>query len=70
MTLSESEAHEVNIGATPEPERGAVMQRVWDILMDPRSIQWIMMMGGGLMVLGLIIWLAVVKKAIGRRESY
>jgi len=26
-------------------------------LLDPRSIQWMMMLGGGLMVLGLIIWL-------------
>jgi hypothetical protein len=26
-------------------------------LLDPRSIQWMMMLGGGLMVLGLIVWL-------------
>jgi len=26
-------------------------------LLDPRSIQWMMMLGGGLMVLGIIVWL-------------
>lgn len=26
-------------------------------LLDPRSIQWMLMLGGGLMVLGLVIWL-------------
>jgi hypothetical protein len=32
-------------------------QRMMAALLDPRSIQWMMMLGGGLMVLGLIIWL-------------
>jgi hypothetical protein len=32
-------------------------QRMMAALLDPRSIQWMMMLGGGLMVLGLIVWL-------------
>ncbi|MCI0360833.1 MAG: hypothetical protein L0211_20330 [Planctomycetaceae bacterium] len=32
-------------------------QRMMAALLDPRSIQWMMMIGGGLMVLGLIVWL-------------
>src|SRR4030095_8421160 len=32
-------------------------QRMLAALLDPRSIQWMMMLGGGLMVLGLIVWL-------------
>ena len=32
-------------------------QRMMAALLDPRSIQWMMMLGGGLMVLGIIVWL-------------
>jgi hypothetical protein len=32
-------------------------QRMLTALLDPRSIQWMLMLGGGLMVLGLVIWL-------------
>ncbi|WP_145084684.1 hypothetical protein [Anatilimnocola aggregata] len=32
-------------------------QRMLVALLDPRSIQWMLMLGGGLMVLGLVIWL-------------
>jgi len=33
-------------------------RRMFEALLDPRSIQWMVILGGGLMVLGLIIWLA------------
>src|SRR3954465_3280856 len=32
-------------------------QRMFEALLDPRSIQWMLMIGGGLCVLGLVIWL-------------
>jgi hypothetical protein len=32
-------------------------QRMFQALLDPNSIQWILMIGGGLCVLGLVIWL-------------
>lgn len=31
---------------------------MFEALLDPKSIQWTLSLGGGLMVLGLIIWLA------------
>ena len=31
---------------------------LWEILLDPRSIQWLLGFGGTLLVLGLVIWLA------------
>ena len=43
--------------ATPPPPTTPWSQRMFAALLDPRSIQWMMMLGGGLMVLGLIIWL-------------
>lgn len=36
-------------------------QRMLNALLDPRSIQWMLMLGGGLMVLGLVIWLVTSK---------
>ncbi len=33
---------------------------LWEILLDPRSIQWFLGLGGVLFVLGLVIWLAAV----------
>lgn len=36
-------------------------QRMLTALLDPRSIQWMLMLGGGLMVLGLVIWLVTSK---------
>ncbi|WP_254508745.1 hypothetical protein [Anatilimnocola floriformis] len=32
-------------------------QRMLSALLDPRSIQWMLLLGGGLMVLGLVVWL-------------
>src|SRR5262249_12560616 len=39
--------------APPAPRRSII-----DILLDPRTIQWLLASGGALLVLGLIIWLA------------
>jgi hypothetical protein len=39
--------------APPAPRRSLI-----DILLDPRTIQWLLASGGALLVLGLIIWLA------------
>jgi hypothetical protein len=39
------------------PPRPPLAQRMMAALLDPRSIQWMMMLGGGLMVLGIIVWL-------------
>jgi hypothetical protein len=41
----------------PAPPATPWAQRMMAALLDPRSIQWMMMLGGGLMVLGIIVWL-------------
>jgi hypothetical protein len=41
----------------PRPPATPWTQRMFAALLDPRAIQWMMMLGGGLMVLGLIVWL-------------
>src|SRR5262245_16269802 len=41
----------------PSPPSTPWAQRMMAALLDPRSIQWMMMLGGGLMVLGIIVWL-------------
>ncbi|MBW8883399.1 MAG: hypothetical protein JF612_01195, partial [Planctomycetia bacterium] len=41
----------------PAPPATPWTQRMMAALLDPRSIQWMMMLGGGLMVLGIIVWL-------------
>jgi len=33
---------------------------LWEILLDPRSIQWLLGLGGALLVIGLVIWLATL----------
>jgi hypothetical protein len=33
---------------------------LWEILLDPHSIQWLLGLGGALLVLGLVIWLATL----------
>ena len=38
-------------------ETSVVLRRMFDALLDPRSIQWMLTIGGGLFVLGLLIWL-------------
>jgi len=39
------------------PPKLPVLRRMFEALLDPRSIQWMLMIGGGLCVLGLIVWL-------------
>ncbi|HKI20215.1 MAG TPA: hypothetical protein VKA15_20160, partial [Isosphaeraceae bacterium] len=39
------------------PGKSVVLRRMFDALLDPRSIQWMLTIGGGLFVLGLLIWL-------------
>ncbi|HZY90985.1 MAG TPA: hypothetical protein VFE78_39550, partial [Gemmataceae bacterium] len=49
---------------SPEPRqarpaaRAAPRRNLVELLLDPRSIQWMLASGGGLLVLGLVIWLA------------
>jgi hypothetical protein len=43
--------------AAAAPPKNQVWRRMFEALIDPRSIQWMLMIGGGLCVLGLIIWL-------------
>src|SRR3954471_6970651 len=42
--------------ATAVP-KNLTWHRMFEALLDPRSIQWMLMIGGGLCVLGLVIWL-------------
>jgi hypothetical protein len=42
--------------AVAEPP-APVMRRMFEALLDPRSIQWMLMIGGGLCVLGVVVWL-------------
>jgi hypothetical protein len=37
--------------------KNVIWQRMLEALLDPRSIQWMLTIGGGLCVLGLIVWL-------------
>ncbi len=34
-----------------------VLRRMFEALLDPRAIQWMLMIGGGLCVLGIVVWL-------------
>ena len=42
---------------SPKPEGPPVWRRMFEALLDPRSIQWMLTLGGGLLILGLIILL-------------
>jgi hypothetical protein len=42
----------------PESKPAVPRRPLLEILLDPRSIQWLLALGGALLVLGLIIWLA------------
>lgn len=33
---------------------------LWEIILDPRTIQWLLGLGGALLVVGLVIWLATL----------
>lgn len=41
----------------PEPAAAIPWRRMFEALLDPRSIQWMLVFGGGLAVLGLVVWL-------------
>lgn len=38
-------------------QRQSVLRRMFEALLDPRSIQWMLMIGGGMLVLGLVVLL-------------
>ena len=40
------------------PSGGVSIGRLLDAILDPRSLQYLMMMGAGLLMVGLVIWLA------------
>jgi len=44
----------------PVKEKVPVVRRMFEALLDPRSIQWMLILGGGLAVLGLVIWLVSI----------
>ena len=46
--------------AEPPPPVKPVVQRMLEAMLDPRAIQWLLTIGGGLAVLGLIIWLVSI----------
>ena len=41
--------------AAPEPRRP-----LWEVILDPHTIQWLLGLGGVLFVIGLVIWLATL----------
>jgi hypothetical protein len=43
------------------PPAKPVLQRMLEALLDPQSIQWLLVLGGSLAVLGLIIWLVSIR---------
>ncbi len=46
--------------AEAQPPGKSTVQRMLEALLDPRAIQWLLTIGGGLAVLGLIIWLVSI----------
>ncbi|MEZ6064633.1 MAG: hypothetical protein R3B90_02745 [Planctomycetaceae bacterium] len=46
--------------ATAEPVK-PVLTRMFEALLDPRAIHWLLTIGGGLAVLGLIVWLVSLR---------
>ncbi|MGC1275100.1 MAG: hypothetical protein WBC44_15450 [Planctomycetaceae bacterium] len=47
--------------ASREPaDKTSVAKQMFEALLDPRAIQWLMMLGGSLSVVGLIVWLVSV----------
>jgi hypothetical protein len=55
--ISISEPNDPPAAPKARPDRSLVLRRMFDALLDPRSIQWMLTLGGGLFVLGLLIWL-------------
>ncbi len=46
--------------AVPPPQPRTPRRPLWEIVLDPRSIQWLLALGGALLVVGLVIWLATL----------
>jgi hypothetical protein len=47
------------VSARPRRKAPAAPRRsLWEILLDPASIQWLLGLGGALLVVGLVLWLA------------
>ena len=38
-------------------ELSSVLRRAFEALLDPRAVQWLLMLGGGLAVIGALVWL-------------
>ena len=49
-----------NAGGSAAVADVPVMRRMFEALLDPRSIQWLLMIGGALCVLGVIVWLVSI----------
>lgn len=60
-TAVPSRAARARRGDAPVEEAPAAPRRsLLEIVLDPRSIQWLLGLGGALLVIGLVIWLATV----------
>ena len=42
---------------SPEARAPSLAARAFEALLDPRSTQWLLMLGGGLAVIGILVWL-------------
>lgn len=50
----------VAVADAPSLQPAAPKRTLWEMLLDPRTIQWMLGIGGALFVLGLVIWLAAM----------
>ena len=50
----------VGAGAAAAAAPSKFRKPLWEIILDPRTIQWFLGLGGVLLVLGLVIWLATL----------
>jgi hypothetical protein len=57
MQFLDPPANAASAKSTAEPPKKSVVRRMLEALLDPRAIQWLLMIGGGLAVIGLLIWL-------------
>jgi len=49
-----------NSGGNEKSSFPPMKKSVWELVLDPRTIQWLLGLGGALLVLGLVIWLATL----------
>lgn len=57
MTVAPSGVAPPPLPKSPLAESPSWAKRMWEAILDPHTIQWVLMLGGGLLVLGLVIWL-------------